>query len=399
MVPQSLICLAAGMMLAAPAAASAVPDRSSIQPDQPPAMQFVQPSGGGVLEPESERDRLAIFAPTADPIRHRIDYEIWDWALKNIVLSMGPSTRQGARRVDPVLGTRVKQGPQSRYRLEGSLVLFNFLDKEVIASFTEYRQDLERVADTLDIAALPRNEQLAFWLNLHNVALLEQLVREWPLREPREVTVDGVPLDDATIATLRGIPVSLRDIRENIVFRHWRDPKVIYGFWRGEIGGPELQRFAFNGANVGSLLDLAAMDFVNSLRGTQKLGDRLEVATLYAEVAPFYFPDFEADLRAHLTEYAEPEVAEIVAATRLTRAAINEHDIADFSGGARPANYLFTSSSSGVQSSRVGEAGANLLAERQRKLQRLRSRGEPRGRVFFSNIVLPGDPPNKNAVE
>lgn len=395
MVPQSLISLAVGVALAVPAAASTLPESPNQQADQRQPVQFVQPIGGGVLDSESQFDRLAIFAPTADPIRHRIDYDIWDWALKNIVLSMGPSTRQGARRVDPALGTRIKQGPQSRYRLEGSLVLFNLLDAEVIASFTEYRQDLEQVANTLDIASLPRDEQLAFWFNLHNVALMERLAREWPMREPREVRIDGVPLDDAKIVTLRGIPMSLRDIRENIVFRHWRDPKVIYGFWRGEIGGPELQRHAFSGANVSSLLDVAAADFVNSLRGTQKLGDRLEVATLYAEVASFYFPDFEVDLRSHLTEYADAEVAEIIAETRLTRAAISEHDIADLSGGARPANYLNVSSSS----NRLGTAAMDLLQARARKFQNMRRRDQPVGRVFFSNIVLPGDPPNKNAVE
>lgn len=180
---------------------------------------------------------FATFAPRQDASRDRIDYEIWDFALKNMLVDMGPSTRQGAPRPDSITGTRLKYGPQSRYRLEGSLVLFHYFDKDVIASFTEYRQDLERVAGTLDISGLPRDEQLAFWINLHNVALLEQIANEWPVREPHEITVGGVPLDDAKFINLRGIPVSLRDIRENIVFRHWKDPKVIYGFWRGQIGG------------------------------------------------------------------------------------------------------------------------------------------------------------------
>ena len=135
--------------------------------------------------------------------------------------------------------------------------------------------DLERISGELDIAALPRNEQLAFWFNLHNAAMLEAIAREWPVRQPREIMVDGVPLDDAQFLTVRGIAMSLRDIRENIVFANWRDPKVIYGFWRGEIGGPALEREAYTGANVNSLLDIAAQDFVNSLRGIQQRGDRM----------------------------------------------------------------------------------------------------------------------------
>ncbi|WP_086733558.1 DUF547 domain-containing protein [Erythrobacter colymbi] len=356
----------------------------------------------------SADQRLAIFTPTADPVRTTIDYEIWDYALKRILLNMGPSSGKGAPRTDAQLGTRIKYGPQSRYRLEGSMALFRFFDDDVKASFTEYRQDLERVAAEVDIASLPRNEQLAFWLNLHNVALMEQIALEWPVREPREIRIGGVPLDEARFINLRGIPVSLRDIREQIVYRHWRDPKVIYGFWRGEIGGPQLQSYAFTGDNVGSLLDVAATDFINSLRGTQKAGDTLAVSTLYAEAAPFYFPAFETDLRAHLGKYAEPRVAELLADTSGAKPSIYEHEIADLHGGARPPNSLFVSSEPGAAegplavvgcSDQLGQAACDLVKQRKQKLQTMQRRGELNPRVFFSNISLPGDPPNKNAVE
>ena len=399
-----LVGIVSSAALAVPALASGLPQQNPS--DDRAQRYYVPPMTGQALNATEADARLAILAPTSDPIRHTIDYEIWDWALKNIVISMGPSNRKTGGQPAPVLGTRIKQGPQSRYRLEGSLVLFRFFDRKIIDSFTAYRQDLEQVTETLDISALPRNEQLAFWLNLHNVALLEQLSREWPLREPREVTIDGVPLDEARFITVKGVPVSLRDIRENIVFRHWKDPKVIYGFWRGEIGGPALQRYAFTGANVGSLLDVAAADFVNSLRGTQKWGNRLEVASLYAEVAPFYFADFDTDLRAHLSNYAEGPVAELLSETSVTRAAISEPDIADLHGGARPPIYNALGTLAGANdgqfygcSDRVGQAACNLLEQRATKLQTMKRRGQPTGRVFFSNIDLPGDPPNKDAVE
>ncbi len=342
---------------------------------------------------ETASDPFAIFIPTDDPIRHRIDYEIWDFALKNIVIAMGPSTRSQPYAVQSPLGTRMRQGHNSRYRLEGSMVTFSSFENETIASFAEYRRDLESVGDTLDISTLPRNEQLAFWINLHNVALMEKIAAEWPVRQPHTIDVDGVQLDSARFITVRGVAMSLKDIRERIVFANWRSPKVIYGFWRGEIGGPALERSAFTGGNVSSLLDIAAEDFINSLRGTQKSGSRLDVSRLYTEAAPFYFPDFEADLRAHLAEYANEEVAEILAETSVIRASIAEQDIADLAGGSRGASYL--------QSARPGipPGAASLLVQRQRKLEQLQRDDVPTGRVIFSNIDLPGDPPNKNAVE
>jgi hypothetical protein len=407
MLRRYLIALMAGSGLAAtaPALAGTETPETHVRPPQG-EMHYIPAIASPGSNTSLTGGRLAIFTPTNDPIRTTIDFEIWDYALKQMVLAMGPSNRQIARRPDPITGTRIKQAVQSRYRLEGSLVMFNLLERDVIASFTEYRQDLERVSETIDIAALPRNEQLAFWLNLHNVALLEQLAKEWPLREPREMMVGGVPLDEARFITVRGIPVSLRDIREEIVYRNWKDPKVIYGFWRGEIGGPELQRYAFTGANVGPLLDIAAADYVNSLRGVQKSGETLQVASLYAEVAPFFFNDFETDLRAHFNKYAEDGVVGILADTRQIEATIRETEIADLHGGARPANYLTNDTIQNAIAdqfvdcpTKVGRAGCDVLMARFIKLRDMARRGQPVARVFFSNIDLPGDPPNKNAVE
>ena len=342
-------------------------------------------------------DPFAIFIPTREPIRHRIDYEIYDFALKNIVISMGPSTRSRPYAETGPTNTRIRQGHNSRYRLEGSMVGFSFLDTEAIESFAEYRRDLESVGDSLVISTLPRNEQLAYWLNLHNVALLEVISREWPVRQPRELEVNGQPLDEAKFITVSGVSMSLRDIRERIVYANWRNPKVIYGLWRGEIGGPALDRSAYTGSNVSSLLDRSAEEFINSLRATEKSGSRLLVSKLYEEVAPFYFPDFETDLRAHIAEYANDEVSEILAETGSISTSLTEYDIADMSGGSRGANYL-----GGSNGSRPGVSPGMLalLAQRQRKLEVLeRQQDIRRGQVIFSNIDLPGDPPNKNAVQ
>jgi len=402
--PKHMIALLAGAALALPAMAGAETLATPRQSEGADT-RFVATTPAHEANASPFDNRLAIFTPTSDPVRHKIDYEIWDWALKNMLISMGPSTRQGAPSPVPQTGSRLIRGLQSRYRLEGSLVMFRFFDKKVIESFTEYRQDLERVVETQDISALPRNEQLAFWLNLHNVALMEHIAKEWPVREPREITIGGEPLDEAKFITLRGIPVSLRDIRENIVFRHWKDPKVIYGFWRGEIGGPELQPHAFTGDNVSSLLDVAAADFINSLRGTQKIYGKLAVSELYAEAARFYFPDFETDVRAHLAAYAEEPVIALLVETDQTVATIREHDIADLHGGTRPSGVLPVTSIPGDSTNRsncttrMGQAACDVLYARTLKLQRMQRRGQPTGRVFFSNIDLPGDPLNKNAVE
>ena len=345
------------------------------------------------LDPQFET-----FAPSGEPIRHSIDYSIWDEAMKNIVISMGPSLRQTAGSPPASFGTRRQYGHVSRYRLEGTRIMFTFLDSDVIESFSEYRRDLESVADQVDIQSLSRNEQLAYWINLHNVAMIEQISNAWPVRQPREMEIDGVPLDDARFITVEGIALSPRDIREKIVYTNWRDPRVIYGFWRGEIGGPSIQREAFNADNVSRLLDRGARDFVNSLRGSQKNGSRLEVSELYQDVARFYFPNFEADIRAHMSAFANEDTAKILSETSSIRANIREYDIADLAGGVREPSYSNITSDDTNVSFRIPQSMARLLAQREEKFQRIIRQGRT-GTVTFSNIDLPGDPENKGEIE
>jgi hypothetical protein len=341
---------------------------------------------------------LSVFAPSTTPNNDKIDYSIWDEAVKAIVISMGPSLRESAPRPDPSFGTRRQYGHVSRFRLEGTRVMFSFLDSDVIASFTEYRKDLERTADLVDIQSLSRNEQLAYWINLHNVAMVEQIANAWPIRQPREIKVDGVALDEARFITVEGIKLSPRDIREKIVYRYWKDPVVIYGFWRGEIGGPSIQREAFNADNVARLLARGAGDFVNSLRGTHELGGRLQVSELYLEAAPFFFPDFENDLRAHLGRYADTDTAALLASTTRAEPNIAEHDIADLEGGVREPTYQNITSNGVSTSFRIPQSMAALLRERETKFQEIIRQGRT-GTVTFSNITLPGDPADKDTDE
>ncbi len=331
---------------------------------------------------------LAAFTPSQTPNNDKIDYSIWDEAMKSIVISMGPSLREGAGRPDPSFGTRRQYGHVSRYRLEGTRVMFSFLDADVIASFTEYRKDLENTANVVDIQALSRNEQLAYWINLHNVAMVEQIANAWPIRQPREIKVDGVLLDEARFITVKGINLSPRDIREKIVYRHWKDPVVMYGFWRGEIGGPSLQREAFNADNVARLLTRGAGDFVNSLRGTQEQGGKLQVSEHYREAAPFFFPEFENDLRAHIARFADDKTAALLAKTSGADPVVNERDIADLEGGVREPTYQNITSNGVSTSFRIPQSMAALLRERETKFQEIIRQGRT-GTVTFSNITLP----------
>jgi len=346
-------------------------------------------------------DAISRFAPRPGPGTTRLDYAILDKALQSFVLRMGRSIREGALRPDASLGSRVVYGHDSRYRLEGNRVGFGYIEADAIAALTAYRADLESIADQVDIAGLPRNEQLAFWINLHNVAVIEQIALAYPVSQPSVIRLAGstAALDETPFITVAGVRLSPRDIRTRIVFANWRDPKVIYGFFRGEIGGPSIQAEAYTGENVSELLDASAREFVNSLRGTQKSGDTLLVSEIYAEARPFFFPDWPNDIRAHILAHSDDEVRAIVDATTAAEARIYDRDIADLSKGKPDPGYNTVYSDGTAQRTRVPADVVRLLAEREQKFDKIIRRRERVGTVTVIEFPMDEDSARPEVVE
>ena len=332
------------------------------------------------------------FTPAPDGRETVLDFAMWTKALDFFVLEMGPSLRELAPRVLPGSGTRMVYGHTSKYRMEGNRVVFSLLEDDVKQSLTDYRLDLERIGTQIDLAKLPRNEQLAYWINLHNVAVIEQIATHYPVTQPRDIEIGGAPLDQARFITVAGVKLSPQDIRTRIVYPNWNDPRVIYGFFRGEIGGPSLPSMAYTGTDVGRMLDDAATEFVNALRGVQKSGDRLLVSEIYEEARPYYFGNWPTDLRTHLADYAEEEVNSILGNTgNRVEASLYEADIADLAKGEREPQYSYVERCTGdyietctLPPVRIPPNVQRVTDERKVKINRLIKEGRL-GRVILEN--------------
>jgi len=339
----------------------------------------------------AQNQQFAIFKPKTATKSSVIDYEVWDMALENIVLGLGPSTRRRESRPSAEVGTRIVKGHKSGYRLEGSRVTFSYLNDEYRNSLTAYRKDLESIGNQIDITSLRRKEQLAFWLNLHNVTLIEQIALNYPIRQPEKLQVgpNNELLNDAKLLNIRGVKMSLRDIRENIVYPNWRNPNVIYGFFRGNIGSPSLQRYAYTGSNVDAVLNIQGGEFVNSLRGFHESRKTLKVSSLYDEARPYFFQNWSTDLKQHLRKHASPDVLEELNSDKPI--AIDRYDpvVADLLAGDRPSTANLNVSSNGrTNTGRVSPEVARLLRELDTKTDILRQRGmlTKRGTVTIEDM-------------
>ena len=209
------------------------------------------------------------FVPAAATVPDAsIDYSSVDELLQTIVLDGGPSLRKRAPLRNPKTGTLITYGHGSAFRLEGNKVLFSMFKDDHRARLKEELEYLIQVGNEVDVAVLPRAEQLAYWFNLHNLLVIATIAKHYPVRRPRAIELQpGVRLHDAPLVTLRDVRLSLRDIRSCVVFAQWRDPRVMYGFFNGELSSPRILLNAWTGPTLYEELDLSATEFINSLRG------------------------------------------------------------------------------------------------------------------------------------
>ncbi len=281
-------------------------------------------------------DRLSKFAPRPKPnSESTVDYKALDAALSRIVFRAGPSLRRVAPRPRPFTGSRIVYAHTSPLRLEGNKVIFSRLSADAKDIIHQLRSNLVGIGNHVNIPTLPRNEQLAYWFNLHNIIVLSELAKQYPVLRPRrlEIEPDDRPLHEAPVVEIAGVPLSLTDIRIGIVYRYWDDPRVFYGFFHGDLASPSIRDEAWTGDSVWAKLRLNVIEFVNSLRGARQSGNTLLVSPLYEEARGTLFVNWPTDLRTHLREFADSETQTVLAQTTDVGYSRYEGRIADIIGG------------------------------------------------------------------
>jgi len=133
-----------------------------------------------------------------------------------------------------------------------------------------------------------------------------------------------------------GVKLSLDDIHENIMlgkFSH--QPVVIYGLFQGVIGGPNIRSVAYNGKNVIKQLQLNAIEFINSNRGTFKgRNDIMRVSVFYDRNRQL-FPDFNNDIKNHLDMYIDDKYEAHLEGSNQIRANISDMTLVNLTAGTR----------------------------------------------------------------
>ncbi len=188
-----------------------------------------------------------------------IDHSAWDILLSEYVVELPDS---------PIR--------QFRYR---------DMDRAAVRQLDDYIRQMERT----DPRDYPRQEQLAYWMNLYNAVSVRQIL---PL-----LTVEGnlapVPESVWTSQSVRvaGKRLSLRDIEHGILRPIWRDHRIHFGLNCATMDCPNMDSRAYTAATIRDQLRLSGTRFVNDDRGMYFADGKLTVARIF----DVYQDDFATD--------------------------------------------------------------------------------------------------------
>ena len=292
-----------------------------------------------------------------------IDYVDLNSLLGTVVLDTGRSTRKKAASSHAQTGTRMKMSLNRATVYEGNRFLFEVFDgnEENQQVLRKIRHRLEKLPAATPLENYSRDEQLAYWLNLYNITILDEIVKVYPAHDLKDMLVGKKSILSMKLLTVAGIPLSLNDIQFTILKNNYENnPLIIYGLFQGIIGGPNIRKSAYSGAYVYGDLGDNAVEFINSNRGTASKNKRVfRVSSLYQRNEVF-FKDSDPDLTRHLLRYLDGEEHDELQAATTIKPDINDWTITDLYGSFRDLGGNFANNNAALVGSVSNSQAARL---------------------------------------
>lgn len=269
---------------------------------------------------------------------YTIKYDDLTALLKTVVVDVGRSDREKVAPSRAKTGTLMKSKIKRSTANEANRFYYETFDgnDEAKQLLKNIRTSLELVPSEVPLKYFSQEEQLAYWLNLYNVTVLNEIVNVYPKRNLKKLLVGKGSIQSKKLLEVAGVPLSLNDVQFTILKQNYNnDPLIMYGLYQGIIGGPNIRKTAYTGSDVYRALKNNAIEFINSNRGTASKDEKVfRVSSLY-DRNRVYFSDFNSDLTQHLLTYLEgPELSDLKSATTL-KADIDDWTVTDLRGNNR----------------------------------------------------------------
>lgn len=166
--------------------------------------------------------------------------------------------------------------------------------------------------EQMDPRQLNIGNQKAFWLNLFNASLVQQVLKSEPENSIKDISSRTLWRKKRhSIAMQR---ISLDDIEHGILRPIFKDPRVHFSMVAGAIGSGNILNQAYTGANIESLLEQNTKDYLTHSRGLSFDGKRLVLSSIFKWYESDFGNDFE-EVKSFILPYVSDRVAKLLEGT------------------------------------------------------------------------------------
>lgn len=155
--------------------------------------------------------------------------------------------------------------------------------------------ELRRQMAQVDVGALPRFDQLAYWINLYNISVVNVVVEHYPVKSIRDISTDFIAhlnvFKKPYVQTRTGA-ISLDDVENDKIRDHFKDARIHFAINCAAKSCPPIRTEPYMGDRIGGQLDEQVRAFLNGPHGIrlEKSGGVLTLHT--TKIMDWFKEDF-----------------------------------------------------------------------------------------------------------
>lgn len=179
-------------------------------------------------------------------------------------------------------------------------------------------QNLRQQLGRVNVAALNRKQQLAYWINVYNVNTVATIVESYPVESIRDISTD--PIIRLNVFKKERIPVgsaklSLDDVENAKIREGFHDPRIHFAINCAARSCPPIRPEAYNGASVDAQLDDQVRRFLSGPLGARFETKGNDVTVHVTKIMDWFNKDFEqwaGGKAAFLRRYVTPDKQRLI---------------------------------------------------------------------------------------
>jgi hypothetical protein len=172
----------------------------------------------------------------------------------------------------------------------------------------------------VDVGALPRTDQLAYWINLYNISVVNVVVEHYPVASIRDISTDFIThlnVFKKPAAKTRTGTLTLDEVENDKIRDPFKDPRIHFAINCAAKSCPPIRSEPFVGSELSLQLDDQVRMFLNGPNGVrlEKSGGQLVIHT--TKIMDWFKDDFEkwsAGRAKFIAKYIAPEKSQQIRA-------------------------------------------------------------------------------------